>query len=811
MERYVCVHGHYYQPQRENPWLEEIEVQDSAAPFHDWNERVTAECYAPNARARRLGPDGRIEAIVDNYAQTSFNFGPTLLGWHEQMEPDIYRAILEADARSRERFSGHGNALAQVHGHVILPLANDRDRRTQVVWGIRDFERRFGRAPEGMWLAETAVDVGCLEVLAEHGIRFTILAPQQARAVRRKAGGKWRSVEGARIDPTTAYECKLPSGRSIALFFYDGPISRAVAFEKLLDDGARFAERLASGFSDARQRPQLVHIATDGETYGHHHRHGEMALAWALHHVESSGTAKLTNYGEFLARHPPQHLVQIEERTSWSCSHGIERWWKDCGCNGGKQGWNQAWRTPLRDALDWLRDRLAEDFERLGSELLREPWEARDGYVEVLLERTSARQEAFLDERSRGPLDEPQRVRALRLLESQRNALLMYTSCGWFFDDLGGVETVQVIQYAARALELARDAGGGDHEAGFVERLSVARGNVPDHADGGEVYRRFAAAARLDLAGIAAHYAVRRLFDPDDESARVACYSASSSALRRWELGRQKLVSGVVRITSDVTRESADLDFAALHLGDHEVRAGARPLDAERQRAFADEAGSLCERGEYAAALALLDRAYEGSSRSLRDLYRDERRRLLERILAANLADAEASLRRIHDANAALLRWLTDAGAPQPEVLRATARFALGAELREALAAEEVDVARVRALLDAARAERVDPDAGPTAHALERALVRRLRAAARRPGDLARLRAAAELVELARSSGLPVELWEAQNLGWEIVRGAGPGGRDAAAEERARAADGGPGERAELSGRLADGLSLQRT
>src|SRR5271165_529035 len=376
--RYLCIHGHFYQPPRENPWLEAIELQDSAYPYHDWNERVLAECYAPNAAARILDAGLKIARIVNNYASMSFNFGPTLLSWMQQKAPEAYESVTGADRASTIRFSGHGSAIAQVYNHMILPLANERDRQTQVAWGIRDFEARFGRMPEGMWLAETAVDLVSLDALAEAGIRFTILAPSQAKC-----------PEGKILDTTQPYWVRLPSGRKIAVYFYDGPVSRAVAFEHLLSDGERFAKRLIDRFSDS-QPAQLVHIATDGETYGHHHGRGEMALAYALDYVESRGLAKITNYGEFLERHPPTSEIEIHENTSWSCSHGIGRWSTNCGCNcgGGHGRWNQDWRAPLREALDWLRDTVAVCHEQQGRKFLRDPWQARNDYIQVILDRS---------------------------------------------------------------------------------------------------------------------------------------------------------------------------------------------------------------------------------------------------------------------------------------------------------------------------------------------------------------------------------------------------------------------------------------
>ncbi|MGH9674513.1 MAG: DUF3536 domain-containing protein, partial [Bryobacteraceae bacterium] len=442
MERYVCIHGHFYQPPRENPWLEAIELQDSAYPYHDWNERITAECYAPNGASRILDSEDRIRRIVNNYSKISFNFGPTLLAWIGQECPLLYQSILAADRESSERFSGHGSAMAQVYNHMILPLANARDKRTQVLWGIRDFEHRFRRRPEGLWLAETAVDLETLDLLAEMGIRFTILSPHQASRVRAAGGRAWKDVSGGRIDPTTAYRIRLPSRRSLALFFYDGPISKAAAFENLLDRGDHLAQRLCTVFSDTRTWPQLAHIATDGETYGHHRRHADMALAYALHHLEANSLATLTNYGEFLEKHQPTQEVQILEKSSWSCIHGVERWKSNCGCTSGTHtGWHQNWRAPLREALDWLRDRLAERFEQEAPAILRKPWQARNAYIEVILDRSPETIGRFFDCHSSRPLRPEERMRALKMLELQRHAMLMYTSCGWFFDELSGIET----------------------------------------------------------------------------------------------------------------------------------------------------------------------------------------------------------------------------------------------------------------------------------------------------------------------------------------------------------------------------------
>lgn len=495
---WVCIHGHFYQPPRENPWTGEVEEQEGAAPYHDWNERITAECYRPNLAARILAPDGSVAETVNNYTRISFNFGPTLLNWLAHHAPDVYSGILQADRVSRKRYRGHGGAIAQAYHHAILPLANSRDKRTEILWGIRDFEYRFRRRPEGMWLPETAVDLETLDLLAEMGIRFTILSPRQAAAVRHLGGGHWSDVRAGAVDTRRAYRVALPSGRSLAVFFYDGRIAQDVAFGGILSNGEHYAFRLLEACSEAHPLPALSHVATDGETYGHHHRFGDMALAYALRTVEKHPTAKLTVYGEYLEESPPQWEVQILPNTSWSCVHGVERWRSDCGCQtGAPDGWNQQWRKPLRDALDWLRDVVAVLYEREARGLLVDPWEARNDYIWVLLEGTEASRRRFL-KRWAVPvrLQQGQREKIFRLLEIQRYCLMMYTSCGWFFNDISGIETVQILRYAARAVELAREEFAVDLEGPFLDRLAQALSNLPEEGSGRDIYRRRVLAAR---------------------------------------------------------------------------------------------------------------------------------------------------------------------------------------------------------------------------------------------------------------------------------------------------------------------------
>jgi alpha-amylase/alpha-mannosidase (GH57 family) len=772
MNRYICIHGHFYQPPRENPWLEAIEQQDSAYPFHDWNERITAECYAPNARARILDGKDRIADIVNNYSKISFNFGPTLLSWLEQQVPDVYRAVIEADAQSRERFGGHGSAMAQAYNHMILPLANERDKRTQVRWGVRDFERRFRRKPEGMWLPETAADTPTLEALAEAGLRFTVLAPSQASRARRIGGRTWKDVSGGQIDPSRAYQVRLPSGKRLALFFYDGPISRAVAFEGLLRRGEYLAERLAGAFAEGRDWPQLVHIATDGETYGHHHHQGEMALAYALQHIEEAGLAELTNYAAYLASHPPTHLVEIFEKTAWSCVHGVGRWWQDCGCNsGGHAGWGQGWRTPLREALDWLRDELRPRFETAAGDLLKDPWAARDDYVDVILDRSPECRERFLSAHAARELGEAERVRVAKLMELQRHAQLMYTSCGWFFDELSGIETVQVIHYAGAALSLAGQLFGDDLEAGFLERLERAKSNLDEHGDGRRIYEKWVRPARVDLDKAGAHYAISSLFEDYPETTRIYCYSVQREDHRVTQAGRARLLVGRARLASEITQEQSLLSFGVIHYGDHTVVGGVREYRGED--AFEEmvrEATAAFERADFPEAVRLMDRHFGESNYSLKTLFRDEQRKLLRLILDSTLEEVAAVFRQVYENHAPLMRFIGDLGVPLPRVLRATAEFVLNSQLRRLLREAPPDLQQARVLLDAAQREGVGLDQEGLAYTLQRALEKQMGQLREAPEDAAGVARLGDAVSLAAGLPFEVNVARVQDAYWEMLQ-----------------------------------------
>lgn len=781
-QRWVCVHGHFYQPPRENPWLDIVEPQPSAHPFPDWNARITAECYRPNAAARIVDGAGQIIGIVDNYARMSWNFGPTLLSWMERNTPDVHAALAAADRASAARFGGHGSAIAQAHGHLIMPLASPRDQRTQVRWGLADFRHRFGRAAEGMWLPECAVDTATLEALAAEGVAFTILAPYQAARVR-PAGGQWQDV--ATAEPGRVYRCPLPSGRSIDLFFYDGPLARAVAFERLLNDGNAFGGRLASA-DGSKLDPVLRHIATDGETYGHHHRYGDMALAWALDTIDRGKVAgaRLTNYAEFRALHPATWEVQIRDNTSWSCAHGVERWRSNCGCNGGAgPGWSQAWRRPLREALDWLRDRTVELLDQHGAGLFTDVWAARDAYIEVLLDPTA--RDRFLMQHAPGAKSADDRVRALQLMELARHAMAMFTSCGWFFDDLGGIETVQILQYAARVCELGEAIEELPLEGPFVERLAAARSNLPDNGDGRNVWARYVVPARVDLAKVVANLAAV-VAVTGEEPAAVEGHEIAVHDLLRRRTGRASLAMGAARCASSATGAASELAFAVIHLGDHQLLGGVMPYPGAAAWAKrVDELGAAFGAADLLAVQRTIDRTFAGATFSLRTLIGRDRDAVLATVLAATERGVEATYDALYDEHAPLIRYLVAHELPVPPPLALTAEHVLRERLRVALDAPRPSITVVRATIAEAAQAKVNLDTTEIAYAAGQALHRAIEQLGPAPDSLEHL---ARLGEIAARMKSPVDLWDAQNAAWQLRERELPSWRAAATAGDADAA-----------------------
>ncbi len=804
--RFVCVHGHFYQPPRENPWLETVELQESAAPFHDWNERITSECYAPNGASRITNQAAQITRIMNNYARMSFNFGPTLLSWLEEKARRTYRMILAADAASVRRYTGHGSALAQVYNHIIMPLASDRDARTQIRWGIADFQFRFGRMPEGIWLAETAADTRTLQLLAEEGIKFTVLAPHQCRHVRRSVQGTiasghpdpvadtWQETPDSSVDTTHPYTVPLPNGLSIAVFFYNGPTSRAIAFEGLLNGGEVFGQRLINSLPanlPEGEPAMLAHVATDGESYGHHHKHGEMALSYAMHWIEENNHAQLTNYGEFLERFPSRWEAEINDNTSWSCSHGIERWRSDCGCNGGKPGWNQRWRAPLREALDLLRDETAPLSEACAAPLLTDLWAARDSYIHVLLNRTPETEDAFLQQWTTHPLSPDEQTTVWELMELQRHAQLMYTSCGWFFDDISGIETVQIIAYAGRVLQLARKLfgeAGAALEPRFLALLQQATSNLPDPANGAEVFRRHATGMRVELEQVGAHYAISSFFRSYAEEHTLFCYTVTRLEHEVLNSGRGRLAIGRAQLRSDITGESEQIAYAVLHLGDQNLSAAVRRFphptgtgssaDLDAFRRFATDVRQAIRHADLPEVIRLIDRFFGGTHFSLNSLFADEQQRILGIILNQTLSEMEQSLHTIYEDHASLLHFLTASGIAVPPPLALAAGYALNTKLRNALAAEDFDPSAVTALLAQAVADRVELNTAELSFVIDERIRRAMIELDEAALDLdpalpptnpdnriqPALESALTIANTLRTLPFEVNLWQAQNI-----------------------------------------------
>ncbi|RME63125.1 MAG: DUF3536 domain-containing protein [Nitrospirae bacterium] len=767
MKRYICIHGHFYQPPRENPWLEEVEVQDSAYPYHDWNERVTAECYEPNTASRILGPEGTIVNIVNNYSQISFDMGPTLLIWMERKKRDVYEAIIEADRQALERF-GHGTAIAQAYNHLIMPLASSRDKFTQVYWGIKDFEYRFGRPPEGMWLPETAVDLESLDIMASLGVKFTILAPHQALRYRKLGQKDWHEPDSeGGIDPSRPYLVHLPSGRTITVFFYDGPISSDVAFGGLLNNGETFAQRLVSAFRAERTWPQIVHIATDGETYGHHHRGGDMALAYCLYYIEKDSLAEITNYGAYLEAHPPEWEAQIRENSSWSCAHGVERWRANCGCTtGAHPGWDQSWRAPLRQAMDNLKARLDEIFETQGRLLFKDPWKARDEYIEVILQRQRAIE--FIERHSLRDLLPEETIRAMKLLEMQRHAMLMFTSCGWFFEEVSGIETIQVMMYAARAMQLARQLAGVDLETEFCETLKNTPSNVYRNAL--EAYEKFVIPSVVDLQRVAAHYAISSVFEEYPEEVDIYCYRASTKEQEVYQSGKLKLRAGRVAITSEITLETKEFYYGVLSMGDHNITAGVREdLDSE----FSEMKDALVEafnKGDIPEVIRTIDRYFEGETFSLWHLFRDQQRKLLQELLSDVYTGMDVLYRQIYENYAPIMNFLLSLNAPVPGSFRLATEHTLNLELKDLILQEDIDLDRFNALKSEIDKWGIQINTSSIELPAEEKLNLLMESFAREPLNLERLESLLRFIEVLKSLSLEINLWKAQNLFFEISR-----------------------------------------
>ncbi|MEN6486598.1 MAG: DUF3536 domain-containing protein [Syntrophobacteraceae bacterium] len=791
--KYVCIHGHFYQPPRENPWLEAIEREDSAAPYHDWNERIHFECYRANTAARLVDDRNRILTLRNNYELLSFNFGPTLFRWIEQYDPWVHRAIVDADRSSCERLDGHGNAMAQVYSHMIMPLANRRDKITQVAWGIRDFERRFGRRPEGMWLAETAVDRETLQVLAEAGIKFTVLSPFQAARWRfPEQGVSWQDVRGGKIPTGRPYRYDCGDGRAIALFFYDGEIARGVAYERVLEHSSKLVGKIDAAY-ERREALEgeawLVHAATDGESYGHHFKFGDMALAAALRDIEAAPGTCIINYGAFLASFPARAEVEIIENTAWSCAHGLGRWTSDCGCHiGGEPGWNQKWRGPLRAAMNRLRDSLAAHYELEMARLCKDPWKERDEYIDVLLDPER------LPEWVRGHCTRKEpggAVRFLQLLEMERYAMLMFTSCGWFFDEISGLETVLVQSYAARAIQLARQTGAPPGiEDAFIRDLEHAPSNRPEYENGARVYLKKVKSEAVGKGRVAASYAIQSLGSATN--GRVRLYAYDILPREQEDLGPNPApcLFGHAAVRDRRTLEQEDYLYSAIHFGGLDFRCSVKPY------AGPDEYASILktlqgavEDQDTVKMIRIMDEVFGDEAFSLHDVLRDMRSSIALEISRQTLATFTNMQRHLYSVYRPLMASLRQWDISIPEDLRGAVGRVLSDELKQLVQemlphephcpTEEcpwdatdffyrAHLGRIHSLLENARAWSAPMHLEKVSAELGRALVEGMLALKESftPGSAGRFM---RLVRICIELGTRPEMWKLQTLFFELV------------------------------------------
>ena len=682
---FLAIHGHFYQPPRENPWLEAIELQPSALPCHDWNERVNNECYAPNSVSKVVNHNNEVISIVNNYEYMSFNFGPTLLSWMEEFAPTAYERIIKADIKSVEDHNGHGNAIAQVYNHMIMPLANELDKQTQVKWGIKDFEYRFGRKPEGMWLAETAVDDDTLRVLEENGIKFTILSPFQAKCVKKIDENNWQDVSWGNIDPARSYRYYIKSapGKFIDLFFYDGAISKSVAFDELLTDGNKFLKRLQDGISYDRNYPQLVNIATDGESYGHHTKFGDMALAFVMAMKVKDSGFTVTNYAEYLDKYRSDWQVQIKDVSSWSCSHGVGRWCEDCGCStGGHAGWNQKWRRPLRDAMDYLRDSVTPLFKEYGQKYFKDFLSARYNYIDVILDRSITNVKKFQKEYFLPDLSEEDKVNAMKLLEMQRQAMLMYTSCGWFFCEISGIETVQIMKYAARVIQLAQDFTDEDFETKYLEILSEAQSNYKEIGNGKDIYERFVKPSVITEKQIVSLWAVSSLYEEVDEEEDVYCYTITKKSYKKVQKGDSHFVVGHVEVQSKVTLERHNLMFALLQYTGGDFHCAIKEYDEEYPEMQKELIRTFMV-NPLTEIIRALDGYFGKEYFTLKDIFIEERRKILQILMRERLDEFAKTYEDIYNEGKSSVLHLQALGLDIPNEFKIAAQYTLTRQFNE--------------------------------------------------------------------------------------------------------------------------------
>jgi len=692
-KNYLTIHGHFYQPPRENPWLESIETQESAAPFHDWNERINFECYNPNSVSKIVDSRNKILDLVNNYEYMSFNFGATLLSWMQENAPQTYDRIIKADIESVIEHNGHGNALAQVYNHIIMPLANYNDKQAQVKWGIKDFFYRFGRQPEGMWLAETAVDDETLSVLVDNGIKFTVLSPYQALRCKKIEADNWQDVSWGNIDPARPYRYYLKNGKGkyIDLFFYDGAISKSVAFDELLKDGNKFIRRLKEGVSNEREYPQLVNIATDGESYGHHTKFGDMALAYVVKVRAEDEGFKIVNYGEFLDKFGVNYEVDIKQASSWSCFHGVGRWSDDCGCStGGHPGWNQKWRKPLREALNLLRDKLIEIYENEGKKYFKDIWNARNNYIDVILDRSILNVKKYQKANFVDGLSGEDKISAMKLLEIQRQSLLMFTSCGWFFSEISGIETTQIMKYAARAIQLAKSFTNENLEEEFLSLLEKAQSNIKEYGNGRDIYEKFVRPSIVSIKQMASLWAISSLFKDYEEESDLYCYTMRKIAYKKVSKGSTNFVVAHLEIKSNITLETFDTMIALIQYEGGDFHCAIKDFTTQKDYLKSqDDLSKTFLNQPLTEIIRKIDEYFGSKYFTLKDIFIEERKNILSMMLKDQMDKFAETYRKMYNDGKSSIQQMQSLGLDIPDEFKISAQYALTKKFNDLFKSEK--------------------------------------------------------------------------------------------------------------------------
>jgi len=810
MKTEICIHGHFYQPPRENPWLETIELQETAHPYHNWNEKISAECYSQNSFSRILNSEKKIFKIINNYSYISFNIGPTLINWLEKKDRETYKAIIEADKISKERFSGHGSAIAQAYNHMIMPLANRKDKITQVKWGIADFIYHFERYPEGMWLPETAVDVETLEILAENNIKFTILAPHQAYAIKPLVEERWHVLKSHEVDTTRPYLCRLPSGNSIHIFLYNGAISHAVGFGTLLNDGKAFAERLAQAGGFDEKKPSLVNIATDGETFGHHHRFGDMALAFAINHINEHHISRLTIYGEFLEKYPVEYEIQINENTSWSCPHGVKRWHTNCGCNIGQQpGWRQEWRQPLRETFNWLRDEINLVIEKNAAHEMKDFTRARDEYIQVMYGRSDWIMESFMSSHLARPPAENQnqeherKLFYLQVLEMQRLLMLMYTSCGWFFDDIGNIESIQVLRYAIKALDFFEKLYKTNLRDVFNEKISKAVSNVPEKKNALNIIEREILPGRADALRAGIHFAISLFYSGSLDKAEKFHYIIKSDYSEKIIVKNLVILFGRFIIKDSITLETTVFRFIAQERSEYDVQVYINPemKDDEFNRIITQLKLFISE-NEYETLksyiLANFRKPY-----SINYLFKDEQARISQAKLSQVIQELNSARTNIFFHHLKTITYMTRKSLNIPPQILSLMSNVFSNKILELFTEDDIDIQKLEKYLFRAEKLSVSLYINEIEFAASRKIYSLMYEILNTQNNTGILKTLYEVLEVLRMSYMELDIWRVQNLYFKISESLLPSYR-----QKAQAGDEQAAEWVELFTKIGNSLKI---